>query len=214
MGLLSLISGETGEPIWILGGRHNQFTDLSAGMATNFRWQHDARFLHNQSHITVFDNHVKYTGHCDPHSENNRCFTRMLHVEIDTDKMTARVVRSYYHPGNINSEAMGSVQVLDNDNVLMGWGVNPSIVEFGSDGQVVMDIRRGRIGKRLLKMAVYRAHKGDWKGLPSTPPSLALHAPHKSSKHATVFVSWNGATEIAEWVVVCLPLVHWTWRSC
>ena len=41
---VTYIDGKTGEILWVLGGTLNQFTDLSDGNATDFAWQHDARF--------------------------------------------------------------------------------------------------------------------------------------------------------------------------
>lgn len=38
------IDGKTKKTIWQLGGKKNNFVDLSDGMAINFAWQHDARF--------------------------------------------------------------------------------------------------------------------------------------------------------------------------
>lgn len=39
------ISGSTKEVIWVLGGKNNNFMDLSGGAALGFAWQHDARFI-------------------------------------------------------------------------------------------------------------------------------------------------------------------------
>jgi len=39
----------SGDVLWILGGQRNHFTDLSSGSATNFTWQHDARWHPNHS---------------------------------------------------------------------------------------------------------------------------------------------------------------------
>lgn len=202
MGLLTLINGKTGKPIWVLGGRHNQFKDLSDGMATNFGWQHDARFYKNQSHITLFDNHDRGTGFCsEEEGSDNPCFTRILHLEIDTDAMTARVVRSFHHPQHINAEAMGGVQVTENGNYITAWGYNPGIVEYKSDGTVVMDIQRARIGLHKINVSAYRVHKGAWKGMPKHAPSIALTPPTDVTNQAMVYLSWNGATEVAKWVV-------------
>lgn len=41
---VTYINGRTGEIIWVLGGKRNVFQDLSDGKATDFAWQHDARF--------------------------------------------------------------------------------------------------------------------------------------------------------------------------
>ena len=43
---VTYICGSTGNTIWTLGGKRNQFADQSDGEATNFAWQHDAR-LHS-----------------------------------------------------------------------------------------------------------------------------------------------------------------------
>lgn len=41
---ITYIDGKTKQTIWQLGGKSNNFMDLSGGDATNFAWQHDARF--------------------------------------------------------------------------------------------------------------------------------------------------------------------------
>lgn len=183
----------------MLGGHQNEFADLSAGMATNFAWQHDARFLNNQSHITMFDNHGEHTGHC----EEGSCHTRGLHLEIDAEAMTARVIQEYYHPAHIDTGAMGGFQSLPSGNVMVGWGYNPSFVEYKQDGTPVLDAQRGIIGEGYLHdMFAYRVSKHHWKGSPSWQPDIAVDHPENTSKQGKVYVSWNGATEHATWVVV------------
>lgn len=198
LSMLTLINGTDGTPVWILGGKNNQFTDLSDGQATNFGWQHDARFYKNQSHITMFDNHGEHTGPCE-----DKCNTRGLHLEIDTEAMTARIVQEYYHPEKINTGAMGGFQALPSGNVILGWGYNPSITEYKSDGTPVLDAQRGAIGRGFLAdMFSYRVEKHHWKGSPSWAPSIAVDNPEQTTKNAKAFVSWNGATEVASWVIV------------
>ena len=100
---------------------------------------------------------------------------------------------------------MGGLQHLDNGNVLIAWGYTPSFVEYKSDGTPVMDIQRGKIGiKARNDMFVYRARKYDWQGKPTWPPSVAVDAPHRTTSNATVYLSWNGATDVKSWAVVCL----------
>ncbi|KAK5136580.1 hypothetical protein LTR08_002594 [Meristemomyces frigidus] len=43
------IHGKTGAVIWTLGGKGNNFMDLSGGHALNFAWQHDARLVSPQA---------------------------------------------------------------------------------------------------------------------------------------------------------------------
>lgn len=199
MSSVALIDGKDGHPIWVLGGKGNQFRDLSDGTATNFGWQHDARFYHNQSHITLFDNHGEQTEPC----EDGRCNSRGLHLEIDTSQMTARLVQEYFHPAAVNSGAMGGLQTLESGNVLVGWGYNPGFVEYTSNGTPVMDVRRAKLGAGFqADMFAYRVAKHHWRGTPDWPPSAAVDAPGGSTANATVYVSWNGATEVASWAVV------------
>ncbi|KAL6804834.1 Arylsulfotransferase domain-containing protein [Trichoderma sp. SZMC 28013] len=202
MSLLTLIDGKDGHPIWILGGRQNQFTDLSNGAATNISWQHDARIIPSsnttdETHITLFDNHGEYSGPCQ-----GKCQTRALRIAVNQVLHTARVVSEFFHPENIDSGAMGGYQTLDSGNIMTGWGYYPGFVEYTSDGTPVMDFQRGAIGgEPLPDMFAYRVNKGDWKGSPSWPPSVAADAPNNSTLNATVYVSWNGATEVASWAI-------------
>ncbi|TKA70437.1 hypothetical protein B0A49_06640 [Cryomyces minteri] len=54
---LIYINGTSGDTIWILGGKRNQFDDKSGGNATNFSWQHDARWVNGSpTSLTLFDN--------------------------------------------------------------------------------------------------------------------------------------------------------------
>ncbi|UKZ88675.1 uncharacterized protein TrAFT101_004418 [Trichoderma asperellum] len=201
LSLLTLVDGKDGHPIWILGGRKNQFTDLSNGEATNIGWQHDARILPSNStgetHITLFDNHGEYSGVCQ-----EKCQTRALHIAIDPVALTARVVSQFFHPENIDSGAMGGCQTLDSGNVMTGWGHNPGFVEYKSDGTPVMDIQRGIIGGEVLAdMFAYRVNKGDWTGRPPWPPTVVADAPNGNTLEATIYVSWNGATDVASWAI-------------
>lgn len=197
--------------IWILGGRKNMFKDLSGGRATNFGWQHDARFYHNQSHITVFDNHVQDT---DPCGEEG-CQSRGLHLELDMVDMTARVVQELFHPQRVNTGAMGGLQSLPNGNKLIGWGYNPSFVEFAPDGTPVMDVQRGKIGVGFQNdMFAYRVKKFNWVGHPTWPPSIAIDSPSGSTADGIVYLSWNGATEVATWAVVRFPCLSLLPCSC
>ncbi|KFA77631.1 hypothetical protein S40288_08781 [Stachybotrys chartarum IBT 40288] len=196
--LLTLIDGKTGKPIWVLGGKKNEFKDLSDGKATNFGWQHDARFWKDQNHITMFDNHGERTDMC-----KDNCKTRGLHLEIDPDQKTARVVQEYFHPQGIDSGAMGGLQPLESGHVVVGWGYNPTFVEYTADGKPVMDIQRGKIGEGYqADMFAYRVAKGKWVGRPTWPPSVAIDAPERTTMNATVFVSWNGATDVAKWAIL------------
>ncbi|EKJ78512.1 hypothetical protein FPSE_01321 [Fusarium pseudograminearum CS3096] len=195
-----LLHAGTLDPRWILGGKHNQFKDLSGGNATNFANQYNARFVQgNESRLSFFDNQVTENGMCN----DDNC-SRGVVVELDYDKMTVRLLHEFYHPQRIYSGSGGSVQGLDNGNFLVGWGANPGITEHSPNGTVVMDIQQGVIPHVFdnnpdKDMSVYRAWKMDWIGRPPWGPSIASSAPGEDTSNATVYVSWNGDTQVHRW---------------
>ncbi|RKK45953.1 hypothetical protein BFJ67_g8453 [Fusarium oxysporum f. sp. cepae] len=197
-----LLQADSLNPRWVLGGKRNQFKDLSGGNATNFANQYDAKFVQgNESQISFFDNQATTSGSCS--GEN--C-SRGVVVELDYEEMTVRLLHEFYHPQEISSGSGGSVQGLDNGNFLIGWGANPAITEHTSNGTVVMDIQRGVIphetnGDPDLDISVYRAWKMEWIGRPPWGPSIASALPGNEATNATIYVSWSGDTQVDQWEV-------------
>ncbi|KAJ9627262.1 hypothetical protein H2203_003724 [Taxawa tesnikishii (nom. ined.)] len=184
---ISYVNGSTGDLIWVLGGKENQFEDQSNGDATNFAWQHDARWFNNTSNqLTLFDN-----GAADWVSTENA--TRGLRITLDYSAMTATLDQAYMSPDGILSASQGSVQPLANGNVLMGYGNNPAFTEYTPDGTVVWDVQFGIIGNASVQS--YRAYKQNWTAYPSWDPAIA-------ARDGSVFVSWNGATEVKSWALL------------
>ncbi|KAI1391911.1 ASST-domain-containing protein [Hypoxylon trugodes] len=193
---LTYINGKTGDVIWILGGKRNMFKDLSNGTATNFAYQHDARWSGNDT-ITLFDNGVD-----DVHRDI--ADTRGLKLKIDEKALTVSVVAEYFNPHKIHGVSQGSFQSLSNGNVLLGYGNSAAFTEFTSDGDVLCDTHFGpesRFG--TAEVQSYRVYKYEWHGQPLTKPSSALR--RNSSRHWNFYVSWNGATEVSKWILQGAP---------
>ncbi|KAI1077793.1 ASST-domain-containing protein [Whalleya microplaca] len=189
---LTYIDGATGDVIWILGGKRNMFRDLSNGTATNFAYQHDARWSGNDT-ITIFDNGVD-----DVHRDI--ADTRGLKVKIDEKAMTVSVVTEYFNTHKIHGVSQGSFQTLSNGNVLLGYGNSAAFTEFASDGEILCDTHFGpesRFGKAEIQS--YRVYKYEWHGFPTTKPSSAVR--RNSERNWSFYVSWNGATEVSMWVL-------------
>ena len=212
MSIITLISGKDGKPIWAAGGNNpaiNEFSDLDNDTALDFAFQHHVRFLDDdETEITMFDNRMQGRGgiNCQ-----GRC-SRGLHIKIDADAKTATLVKEYFHPGtNYSSGALGSYYTLDNSNVLVGWGLNPTITEFTDDGKVAMDVQVSAAGNNLSELPhlVYRAYKMDWEGNPTWDPKVAGERTEDSRKNVRLYASWNGATKVASWVVVRFPIRDW-----
>lgn len=188
------ISGSDGSRVWQLGGKANNFTDISKGHALDFAWQHSAHFSGSDFRsLTMFDNHnnggERVVGCVGP-----SC-SRGVRLELDYKAMTVRHLQNFYSPTGLLSYAMGSYQTLLNDNVLISWGNNPEITEFAASGVPVMNFRFGPLDAAVR---TYRVYKGDWKGDPGWPPSVAVQ---RYGDETWFWVSWNGATEVRSWAV-------------
>ncbi|KAJ5664925.1 uncharacterized protein N7477_007373 [Penicillium maclennaniae] len=161
MNSLAYVDGQTGEIIWKLGGKRNSFVDLSGGAATNFSWQHHARFQPDYSTsktraITIFDNSSRGQGAPENPS-------RGLFIDIDERDMTASVRHQYWNPLPISSQSQGSVQILDNGNVLVGYGSSAAYTEFAPDGEVLCEVHFGSESSfNTGQVMSYRVFKQDW----------------------------------------------------
>jgi len=174
------ISRRTGNVQWRLGGRRS---DFHMGPGTVFAWQHDAR-EHGENRFTIFDDGAM--PQVEPQS-------RALLIELDPNRRTARLVRKWVHrPNRIVSRFMGNMQQLDNGNVLVGWGSEPYVTEFGPEGEIRVEARLPEGGQN------YRAFRFPWHGQPALPPKVAYRFSYRRHQ-GTVYVSWNGATEVAAW---------------
>ncbi|KAJ5777280.1 hypothetical protein N7520_000526 [Penicillium odoratum] len=180
------IDGKTGEILWTLGGKLNDFVDASEGQATNFCWQHDARWRGERT-LSLFDNTAEQFT--DEPTES-----RGIILDLDTENRIASLRSEYYHPEGIRATSQGNMQVLtDTGNVLVAWGHCAAFTEFSSDGEMLCDTHFAPSNWFQLGQAVsYRIAKGSWVGQPNTNPTGVVAG-------SSVFVSWNGATEVAAW---------------
>ncbi|ROV96178.1 hypothetical protein VSDG_05027 [Cytospora chrysosperma] len=212
-----LIDGKTGDIIWTLGGKKNQFRELAADEGANpsgeellsFAWQHHARFYpgSNEKEITFFDNHGLTTSHqtCD-----GDC-SRGLRIRLDFDSddegeqgdasaPAAQIVREFLHPQSLKSQSQGSVQPLEDNsgNVFIGWGRCPTFTEHTPDGEAVMDVQFSPWHTETNTVALdnYRAFRMDWKATPQWNPDVMAR---ERDGVVSIYASWNGATEVRAW---------------
>ena len=172
------------------------FTDLSEGKATGFMYQHDARWADDYTSITLFDNGAEDGNWVEP-------FTRGIRVKIDQEAMTAELVNEYVNPNHIFGVSQGSLQVLDNGNVLMGYGNTGAMTEYAGNGTVLCDVHFGPqawFGSGDIQS--YRIYKFDWIGRPDGKPDVSiLPSKDPESNLTRLFISWNGDTEVKRWVL-------------
>lgn len=116
---IACISATVGKVLWTLGGRNNNFTDLSGGRATDFAWQHHVSVQANNQ-LSIFDN-ANYKKWHEKLLEGSEISRGML-VQLDIGNMTVELVQEYMNPSSRGTPQQGSMQVLDSGNVLLGWG--------------------------------------------------------------------------------------------
>ncbi|PSS03849.1 ASST-domain-containing protein [Coniella lustricola] len=200
---VACIDGTTGQVLWQLGGKHNSFIDLSEGHATDFSWQHHARIHHQnpddatKALLTVFDNGAYYNK-----ALRRASHSRGLLIDINTQAMTAQLRHGLVAPQNFLVPSQGSVNILpQTGNVLVGWGHHPAWTEYdAATGEVLCDVHLGASHLTAYsRVKSYRTFKSKWVGRPATNPDAVLKVDEEA-----VYVSWNGATEVAGWLVQSL----------
>jgi hypothetical protein len=153
---ITKINRQTGDIVWRMGGKNNQFTFINESeehAPLYFMFQHDVRRLAN-GNITLFDGGER----------ERRAYSRVVEYQIDENNLTANKVWDYRHTPDILSSTMGSAQRLPNGNTLIGWGMasmtgNPAITEVDAQGNVVLELTF-----KTLLLGSYRALRFQWEG--------------------------------------------------
>lgn len=175
------VSRSTGAIQWRLGGKKPDFT---AGPGATFYWQHDARMV-QPGLLTLFDN-----GSSPPKEAQSRA----LLLDLDTTAMKVTLSHAYTHPAGLLVDNQGSVQLLANGQVFVGWGAQPYFSQFAADGELVLD------GQLPVGDQSYRAFALDWTGQPEGSPAVVARP--NPARGSAVYVSWNGATAVQTWTVL------------
>lgn len=125
----------------------------------------------------------------------------VLQFAIPPNKSTPPVVIDYLSDSNdaIYSGTQGSASLLANGNFLVAYGENPVLKEYGPGGTTCNRVFwTARFGSNDVVQS-YRGYKAQWHGFPATRPSLAVEEDDSGCRLG--YVSWNGATDVKEWVV-------------
>jgi len=165
---------------WRLGGSDSDFPLAQDAV---FWWQHDVREP-QPGVLSIFDDGAQ------PKRESQ---SRGILLQVDPATMRASLLRSYTSPERPLASTQGSMQVLPDGDVFIGWGLEPSFSQFTAAGEQVL---YGRIPSGDYS---YRAFAQDWTGLPDQAPVAAAVANRDRSGGTVVYLSWNGATSVASW---------------
>jgi hypothetical protein len=142
---ITKIDRQTGDIIWRLGGKKNQFQFIND--LRGFGRQHDAR-RHSNGNLILFDN-----GHyLIPE------YSSYVEYDIDENNMTATLIRRYSREETVFTRSRGGVQELDNNNTLISWGenINPYITEINETDSIEFELSLPYIIHK------YRAYRFPW----------------------------------------------------
>jgi hypothetical protein len=138
------INSQTGEIIWRLGGRNNQFTFVNDPL-NGFSHQHGIRRVPN-GNIILFDNG---NLHSPPMS-------RAVEYKLDEIAKVAELVWEYRHDPPLYGFALGFAQRLANGNTLICYGIAQRIIEVDGIG-----VKRWELSIDSPSLYAYRAFRID-----------------------------------------------------
>jgi hypothetical protein len=190
-----LVDIATGQTVWTLGGSGSTF---SFPKSAQFEWQHDVT-LHSGNLVTLFDDACcDITGNLKSPFGTVYGPSRGLLLRLDTTNNAVTYVHGYVHPqvsgGPVETAFQGGIQLLHNHNVIVGWGSAPFFSEFSYSGKLLFDA--------VLPSpdVSYRTYLANWVGSP--PLSGLKHAIKTSHGKPTIYVSWDGATQVKTWRIL------------
>jgi hypothetical protein len=175
--------GDFGHVIWQVGAMGDP------QLALPWCYQHDVAAL-GDDRYSLFDDGGIGPG-CLPGTTEHPARALIVTIDPSTTPVGLTLDASYTHNPPINTGYTGSAQLLPNGDVLVDWADVPEITEFGSAGNVKMDLS--------LSEASYRGLRFAWVGQPLVPPSIAVIA---GDGKTSLWASWNGATQVASWQLV------------
>lgn len=126
---ITKINRSTGQIIWRLGGKNNDFTFINDSI--KFSYQHDIRRIAN-GNITLYDNGNFHTPQ----------FSRAVEYQLNEANRTATLVWQYRSTPDIYGFAMGSARRLPNGNTIIGWGyTSPTLTEVTPQGDIALQMK-------------------------------------------------------------------------
>ena len=212
------IDRSNGDIIWRMGGKSS---DFAIEQRAKFAWQHHVRKRANGA-FSIFDNHSRSSKSSDK--------SRGILVNVDEQARTVTLQKAF--SADLLSIAMGSMDLLDNGNWILGWGTQPVVTEHRPDGKVVLRVDG-------LGTGSYRAFRQAWVAAPLSVPDVAVRNSDNSDEVESsgtgssgtgssgagssgtgskrtgsrgtgsmsdagmiVYASWNGATEVRSWRIL------------
>ncbi|MBN1781384.1 aryl-sulfate sulfotransferase [bacterium] len=149
---ITKIDSRSGDVIWRLGGKKNQFTFV--GFEDFVYMQHALRVLDNGNY-TIFDNG----------NYHNPPYSRALEFRVDEAAMTVTRVWEFRDTPDRSSPYQGNVQRLPNGHTLINWALTqyPKLTEVRPDGSKAFEMNFEH------PVTCYRVFKFPWEGRAAVP---------------------------------------------
>jgi arylsulfotransferase ASST len=177
---------------WALGGKpFAGVPTFKFASGASFEWQHDVE-MHPGNVVSVFDDNcclLLAGGKFGPPNGS----ARGLVIKLNLSNHTASFVAKYSRTPTVDVAFLGNTDLLPGGNVVVGWGSQAFFSEFSKSGKLLMDAEWPGPDRS------YRAFVQNWVGTPSFPPSGGVRT---AKGKTTVYASWDGATQVAEWAVL------------
>lgn len=122
------IDAATGEIIWRMGGKNNEFT----GDGLDFRALHSA-IARARGTLWLFDNGL---------ITRKTSYVRCYHLAEEQKK--AVNLKNFTYPGGLFVPVMGNVEIMPDDRLLVGWGKNDEGIILSvhdTTGRMTMEVR-------------------------------------------------------------------------
>jgi hypothetical protein len=120
--------------------------------------------------------------------------SRGLILKLSKDGRRATVDKQYVRPEDTSAQSEGSLQTLPGGSLFAGFGAQPFFSQWTAAGRLLFD------GSLPVDDGSYRVYRFPWSGDPKTLPAAA--AVSDSPGTATVYASWNGATDVHKWQIL------------
>ncbi|GAC1325949.1 MAG: hypothetical protein NVSMB13_09950 [Mycobacteriales bacterium] len=169
--------------LWRLGGKRSTYSFPNAADAPSYA--HDVR-RRSDGTISLYDNAVET-------SQDGRGIAYRLD---DAAHTATAVVQREHAPAEFGAYVGSNRQLASGDD-LVSFGNTGDTTEYRSDGTRAWESQfaDGAWSYRTLLVQ-------DWHATPAEPPALATD---RAGAKVTGHVSWNGATEVASWVLLAGP---------
>lgn len=185
----------TKEVIWRQGGKSSSFAVSTGDDGTETAWQHDPEEVDRHT-LRIFDNQA---------APSVLPVSRIIWVRRDRRDDTTTLLKQIVHPDKIQAGSQGNAQALPHGHTFVGWGATGRFSEFDEDGALLFDATVPTSGG----WDTYRAYRFPWHATPDTRPTAT--ARKNADGTVTVHAIWNGATDVARWIVVAGSGAHALW---